>query len=197
MKKILFLFIFLLSAEFMFGQFNFGVKAGYNASVLSSNYDAVKSSFNSGFHVGVFARVGKRLYVQPEVYYALQTSMFSDEGSTWKEKVTIGSMDIPLLLGFKIIKSKPVNLRLMAGPVASFVVNRKIKELGDVTGPLQEADIHNLNWGIQAGAGLDILFLTLDVRYQVGLNNVIKEVQTKAWNSKNNIWVVSLGFKII
>jgi hypothetical protein len=110
-------------------------------------------------------------------------------------------MDIPILAGFKFLKSKLFNVRIMAGPVASFVVNKKITEKGSVTGPLTTSSINTANWYIQAGAGVDLWFLSLDVRYQIPLNQTIKGVVDSkgvTWNfdSKNQVWIVSLGFKI-
>jgi hypothetical protein len=197
MKKIFLLLVFLLSADIMFGQFDFGLKLGYNASKLSTNLDSVTSSFGSGFHVGAFARIGKKFYLQPEGYYSMQTNKFKGDSTNWAQNVTIGSMDIPLLVGFKALDAKVVKIRIMAGPVASFVVNRKVKDLEDVTGPLTEADINNVNWMLQAGAGLDALFLTFDIRYQVGLNSVIQDVQTTTWDTKGSAWVISLGIKLL
>jgi hypothetical protein len=197
MKKPVLLAVLLLSAQIMFGQFDFGLKAGYNATKLSADPDTVQSSLGSGFHVGAFARIGKKFYVQPEAYYTLQTSKVEGTETAWSQKLVIGSVDIPVLVGFKFLNSKAVKLRILAGPVASFVINRNVKEIGDVAGPVREPDINNVNWGLQAGAGLDALFLTFDIRYQVGLNNMIKEVQTATWNSKNSGWVISLGFKLL
>lgn len=197
MKKLFLLFVFLLSADIMFAQFDFGLKVGYNATKLSTNLDTVTSSFGSGFHAGAFARIGKKFYLQPECYYSFQTDKFTGDSTSWAQNVTIGSLDIPLLVGFKVLDAKVAKLRVMAGPVASFVVNRKVKDLNDITGPLTEADINNVNWLIQVGAGLDVLFLALDVRYQIGLNSVIQDVQTTTWDTKGSAWVISLGFKLL
>jgi hypothetical protein len=38
---------------------------------------------------------------------------------------------------------------------------------------------------------------TLDIRYQMGLNEVIQEVEGFSFNSKNNMFAVSLGWKIL
>jgi hypothetical protein len=197
MKKIFLLLVFLLSADLMFGQFDFGLKLGYNASKLSTSLDSVSSSFGSGFHVGAFARIGKKFFLQPEGYYNFQTDKFTGDSTNWAQNVTIGSMDIPVLVGFKFLDAKVAKLRVVAGPVASFVVNRKVKDVNDITGPLKEADINNVNWYLQVGAGLDVLFLALDVRYQVGLNSVIQQVQTTTWDTKGSSWVISLGFKLL
>jgi hypothetical protein len=207
MKKILLIFtILFFSASVSFGQFNFGIKVGYNASKLHTSFDSIKSSFNSGFHFGAFFRIGlgKKVYIQPEAYYTLQGGIFENSlqnaVDNWKQKVTVGTLDVPVLVGFKIINLKVVNWRIMAGPMVSFVVNSSVKDLS-LTGPIENSDINKLNWYVQAGTGLDVLFLTLDVRYQAGLNQMIKSAQGTtglpySLNATNSMWVVSLGFKL-
>jgi len=199
MKKAFLILAFVLSSALIFGQFSFGPKIGYNASKLSTNIDTVKSGFRSGFQFGAFVRIGKRVYLQPEVYYTTQGGVFESnvDSSDWKQKVKLGSLDVPLLVGFKIINGDKVNLRILAGPVASFIVNKKVENVNDILGPIENADINSVNWAIQAGAGVDLLFLSLDIRYQIGLNNVIKNIGNASVNSKNSVWVVSLGFKIL
>jgi hypothetical protein len=211
MKKIILLFaILLFSAGVTFGQFSWGLKIGYNASKLHTSLDSIKSSFNSGFQFGAFVRIGKKVYLQPELYYTLQGGIFQNNVSNtynnWKQNVTIGTLDIPVLVGFKIINLDVVNLRIMAGPMASFVVNSKIRDVS-LTGPITRSDINSANWYVQVGTGVDFLFMTLDLRYQIGLNQMIKTAQSenssgsavgKAYdlNATNNMWVVSLGFKL-
>jgi hypothetical protein len=211
MKKIFLLIaVLLFSASVTFGQFTFGVKVGYNASKLHTGLDSIKSSFNSGFHFGAFFRFGKKVYIQPEAYYTFQGGVFQNNVTNtfnnWKQNVTVGTLDIPVLIGFKLINVKVVNWRVMVGPMASFVVNSKIKDVS-LTGPIKSSDINKMNWYLQAGTGIDVLFLTLDVRYQVGLNQMLKTAQFEnsngsttgkpyALNATNNMWVVSLGFKL-
>jgi hypothetical protein len=205
-KVILILAISLLSAGMSFGQFSFGLKIGYNASKLHTSLDSIKSSFNSGFHFGAFVRVGKKVYLQPEFYYTLQGGVFENNVTNtynnWKQNVTVGTLDIPVLVGFKLINVKVVNWRIMAGPMVSFVVNSKIRDVS-LTGPIKTSDINSTNWYVQVGTGVDVLFLTLDLRYQIGLNQMIKTAESTVsggkeytLNATNNMWVVSLGFKL-
>jgi hypothetical protein len=196
MKKLLLFILIFLSAQVMYGKFHLGIKVGYNASKISTNIDTVKNGFKSGFQIGAFARIGNRLYVQPEIYYTTQGGVFTSNVSNWKQNVKIGSIDIPVLLGFQIIKGDFVNLRILAGPTASFVVNKSIAEGGTSTQQVTSGDLRSVNWGLQAGAGVDVWMFTLDVRYQLGLNQLVKEVQNWSFDSKNNVWVISLGFKI-
>jgi len=200
MKKILlFLFIVLLSSELSYGQFALGIKVGYNGNKLTTNLDSIKDQFNSGFHIGAWTRIGKRFYVAPEVLYTFSGGVFTKEGNLsttgWKQKITVGSLDIPVMLGFKIIHSKAITWRIEVGPEASFIVNKKISEEG-TNPPIQLSDINTANWYILAGTGIDVLFLSFDVRYQYGLSKLIKNVGNYSFDTQNNQLLVSLGFKI-
>jgi len=197
MRKYFLFFIFFLSTTIVFGEFTVGIKVGYNASKLSTSIDSITSNFKSGFQAGIFVRVGKRFYLQPELYYTTQGGVFTSNLNNWKQNIKLGSLDVPVLVGFKFINNDNLNLRILAGPVASFIVNKTIAEAGGIDGPITDADINSVNWYIQAGAGVDLWKFTLDVRYQIGLNQLIKEVQNVNFNSHNNVWVVSLGFKIL
>jgi hypothetical protein len=201
MKKVIVLLLVFLPAIFTtektFAQFDLGIKVGFNASKLSANMDTIKTGFKSGFQIGAFARIGKKLYLQPEIYYTTQGGVFSSNKLNWKQNIKIGSLDVPVLVGYKLFNTDLVNVRIMAGPEASFVVNKSIENGGTDPAPLTSGDFSSVNWSIQAGAGVDVWKLTLDVRYQVGLNNLVKEVQAYKFDSKNNVWVISLGFKIL
>jgi hypothetical protein len=134
-------------------------------------------------------------------------AVFSDEGnvttSGWKQKIKIGSVDVPVMVGFKIIHSDFITWRIELGPQASFVVNQKIEDVNSVTGPIKDASLSSVNWYVLGGTGIDILFLKLDIKYQYGLNQLVKDVETtggtttSSFDSKNQMFVVSLGFKIL
>jgi hypothetical protein len=201
MKKVfLLLAVAFFATTATFGQFALGVKIGYNANKLSTDLDNIKSQFNSGFHVGVWTHIGKRFYVAPELLYSMSGAVFTEEGNVstdnWKQKITIGSVDIPVMLGFKIIHSDMITWRIELGPEVSFVVNKTIKEENSVTGPITEADINTANWFVKAGTGIDVLFLAFDIRYKYGLNQMIQDVQTWSFDTQNSMFQISLGFKI-
>jgi hypothetical protein len=207
MKKSVFVLIIFVAALFatekVSAQFVLGIKLGYTGSKLNTNIDSIKSSLASGFHLGAFARIGKRVYLQPEFYYNLSGASFEDVATgDWKQNITVGSLDIPVLVGFDIIKSKIFKWRIMAGPEVSFLVNSKVKDVGSITGPIKTSDMNTTGWFIQAGTGIDVLIFTLDVRYQAGLNSLINDVTANDGtvypvNSQANMFVVSLGIKIL
>ncbi len=200
MKKILLIFaIALFATQMSYGQFALGVKVGYNASKLSTNVDTIKSQFNSGFHVGVWTHIGKRLYFAPELLYTMSGTVFTSSGKLavdqWKQKVTVGSLDVPLLLGFKIIHSSVITWRIEVGPEVSFVTNTKVKDV-EGTGAITGSNVNTTNWYVLGGTGIDVLFLTFDIRYQYGLNQFVKDVQNSGLKSTNSMFLISVGFRI-
>ena len=67
--------------------------------------------------------------------------------------------------------------------------------------PIKESSLSSMAWYVLGGTGIDMLFLKLDIRYQYGLNQLIKDVETSgtssaSFDTKNQMFVVSLGFKI-
>jgi hypothetical protein len=201
MKKIfLFLIVLFFASELSYGQFALGVRLGYTASKLTTNIDSIKSEFNNGFHAGIWARFGKRFYLSPEFLYNMSGSVFSSEGnlttSGYKQKIKIGSIDIPVLVGLKIIHSNVITWRVEVGPEISLAVNKKVGDVEGVTAGITEDDINNATWYVVGGTGVDVLFLRLDLRYQYGLNALISDVQNSSLSSTNSLFLVSVGFKI-
>jgi hypothetical protein len=198
MKKLIILFIVLFAALDNNAQFTFGPKIGYNTSKLSTDLDSISESIKSNFQIGAFARFGKKLYLQPEIFYATSGGTLKREGTTLKEDVKINNLSIPVLVGFKIINAKVINLRVMAGPVANFILGTKVTADELVTDPLQDSDFKKASWGMDLGAGVDVFFLTLDVRYEWGLNNIYNVPDGGTDQTlKSNLFIVSLGFKLL
>ncbi|MDX9906558.1 MAG: porin family protein [Bacteroidales bacterium] len=198
MKKIIVILFLLFIAAENYGQFTFGPKIGYNAAKLSTDFDTIKESVKSTFQIGAFARLGKKLYVQPELYYATSGGSFKIEGTTLKQDIRMNNICVPVLVGYKVINAKVINLRVMAGPVATFIINKKVTTNDLIQYPLQKSDLKNIAWGLDLGAGADIFFLSLDIRYEIGLNNIYIIPENATDNKiKSNLFIVSLGFKLI
>jgi len=195
MKKLIILLILLFTAIDNFGQFSLGPKIGYTTSKLSTDLDSIQESFKSNFQIGVFFRFGKKLYIQPEIYYATSGGTLKIEGTDLKETIKMKNLGIPVLVGFKLINAKVVNLRIMAGPAANFILDKTVEFDDLIEHPIQDSDLKNVAWGMDVGAGVDVFFLTLDIRYEFGLNNIYSGADSQ--KIKSNLFVVSLGFKIL
>jgi len=196
MKKIILLScLFLLTSIGVFAQmpsFNLGLKVGANYSQLKTKSDLTDHNSILGYQVGVWARIGGAgMYFQPELYLGSKGNEFvQTNGSTGKVQFT--TLDVPLLLGTKIGPSK-LNVHFMAGPVISFLVNKDTNFGSAYTNVADYNNYKDQTLGIQAGAGLDIGGISLDLRYEAGLTNIS---QSPKYEQKQNLWHLSLGFKL-
>ncbi len=216
MKKSVFIAVLLLMVSSAFAQLNFGIKAGYNSSLTFNNISDVQSGtytlknvgaeLNNGFHVGVFSRIGTKMYIQPEVLYSLQNKNYqitmqdvTNKEITVDKLVSFSTVDIPLLLGYKLLDLKVANLRVFAGPKLRLNAGSEVSfpSLTDGSGIDKEkliGEFKNSQIGLEAGAGIDVLMFTLDCRF-----NLINDVYQATWQTKpdlNSNFVISLGWKL-
>jgi hypothetical protein len=203
MKKITFIFILFMASGFAFGQFSIGPKIGFNTSKLTTDLDQIESDVANNFNFGVFVRLGTKIYLQPEINWLTSGGVYKkpeiDDVKPIKQEVTMKSIEIPVIVGWRIINLGVGNIRVLAGPSASIVTDKTVStsDPDNFINPIKESDIEDMLWGFNIGAGADILMFTLDIRYQMGLNEVIQEVEGFSFNSKNNMFAVSLGWKIL
>ena len=196
-KSILFGMMLMLAGSATFAQlpsFNLGLKGGINFAKLDANF--AKPENRLGYQAGAWARVGLLGFIiQPEAYLAGKGGEFnaddSNGGVEASGKVRFTTLDVPVLLGTKVGLG-PLGVRFMAGPVVSFVLDKNLS--GNTVLEAYDKDKYkDQNWGAQFGAGVDIANITLDLRYEAGLSNVSSDDTFK----KQNLWQLSLGFKIL
>ena len=200
---------------------NIGIRGGLTVSSLnttnaSANFD---SENRLGYQGGVFARINLgKFYIQPELIYNHRSTKLEYEIEPLIDlekqavgvhsEIKIGTFDIPVLLGFKIIKTKLLNVRVFVGPEISFETNKNItydyttsdgEEFEGQEGEISLDDFNKTTWYMQAGAGVDVLMFTFDIRYEKGLSDLFEgEVGDMGTiNLKNNVWVFTLGLKFL
>lgn len=205
MKKSILIFSFILIVSSVFSQFSFGPKIGYNSAKLSLDRSDINSELKNNFQFGVFVRIGTKIYLQTEVNWVSQGSIFKTPEASifdaFEQEVKLSTIQVPLMLGAKVIDLKLFNLRVFGGPTASFISKVKIdNKLATGIEPISEADIEDIIWSFQVGAGFDVVKLTLDIRYNFGINNVMKTVQIDGgpveFSSKTNGFNVTVGWKM-
>lgn len=191
MKKYLLSAALLLAISFSTqAQFSLGIKGGVNYSSINS--DNLKSSTVAGYQAGLFARVGGAVYLQPEVYLSSSGGEFTSNDNTYTGNVKFTNLNVPVLVGLKF-GPKNLNLRLMAGPeyISRLSQNDNLSaNFNNAYNNFGNAYKSNM-LGYQAGAGVDLGPLTVDLRYQGDFDNY-----NSAYNQKQNLWALSVGFKL-
>lgn len=197
----------LVFSTFAIGPFTIGLKAGINSSKITTDnfsatgytYNDFKSDAKSGFNFGAFARLGTKVYLQPELLYCIKKGQ-STSGAA-NQKLDLKTIQVPVLLGFKLIDLKLASIRAFTGPAMSIVMNNSSITYSGVTAGLYDTkNFKNNIWDWQLGAGVDVGMITFDVRYAWGLSN-LSDVNTNTTNigftNKGNTLSFSLGFKFI
>lgn len=174
--------------------FTFGPKAGASFSTFRSSQEQIENEIRNSMHFGVFARLGDRVYLQPELNFMNRVGELSYSGPEGGSKsIHIKTIDVPVLLGARILEAGIMNVRIFTGPSASLAVNKDVTA-ANWSGAVNEEDIRTANWAIQAGAGIDFLVFTLDLRYEAGMSNFSQKDEISL---KNNMFLISLGWKIL
>lgn len=203
-RKYFVILIFSLSAIAVFSQdVVLGIKAGYNSSLgFNENWESnsqpysMKNDLANGFNVGLMSRFGKRVYGQVEVLYNRNYTSFSINDAQEKNKVLLQSLDVPVLVGVKIIDKRNFNWRLMVGPNFSFDLKSKTDcEKTSLSFTSRKSLI-----GLDCGMGFDVWFLAIDLRYKLMQNRFAYQIQSGSENitinkSPINNFEVSVAWK--
>ena len=201
MRKIAFTLVALLaiSVAAQAQVFQAGVKGGLSSSnvklkeLQNDPLQYTEAENVTGYHVGAFARLQvSGVILQPEFILSssggkVEVTDNSTSTNVHVEKFRFNRMDVPLLLGYNFFKIA----RVQAGPVVSALISAK-QEGDDIKDYFDKSD-----WGYQAGIGLDIGNLTLDLRYE-RINRKYTNTALQSGGKVNNEqFIASLGFKLI
>jgi hypothetical protein len=159
----------------------FGVKAGVSFSTLKTGLNAITDkSGKTGFNAGVFARIGKDLYFQPELNYVSFGDNYKFNNTAFQAKFR--QLNLPLMVGYKIVNTDELIFRVSAGPDLYYNLKKPIAPAGFKYSDLTAGGVVN--------AGVDIGSLTFDARYSLGLSKFNKDL-----GQKSNIFSLGVGFK--
>ena len=196
MKTIIISSVFALMSLSLVAQpiFDLGIKAGIHNSKVTFSVNEIDQESVAKAHIGAYSRIGwSRVYLQPEVYFSSKGGELFDEGDFLDKATTFdfNNIDVPLLFGIKVLKGDKANLRIMGGPVFSFVTS------GEVDGDerIDSDYFRDHYFGYQYGLGVDLWRFFVDFRVEEGTNNLYQH-PTLDLDGKNRTFMVTAGLKI-
>jgi hypothetical protein len=188
-KSLMTILLVVLAVATFAGTFDLGVKVGYNTAKLSTDMSTFSADPQGGYNFGAFGRFGGKIYFQPEFLYVVNTGGFTLGATT--DAVKMKSIQVPLLLGLKVLDLKVAKLHAFTGPAISF-------SSGYESDKNLTYNIKNSTWDYQLGAGIDVLIFTFDLRYSWGLTDKLDTSSLSSnFTSKVSGWSVSLGIKLL
>ncbi|WP_185286201.1 porin family protein [Chryseobacterium indologenes] len=157
--------------------FHIGVKGGTSFTKTSTESSLLEGKYGFGYQAGVMTRmdIGK-LYVQGEALFnKRKTSYDIKDGSN--AKLTWNAIDIPVVVGYKIVNTDDFNFRVFAGGAYSYAFNNKISTSHAIQEGFIKFDKSNI--GITGGVGVDYKNFTVDLKYETGLSSISKDFKSK------------------
>jgi hypothetical protein len=196
MKKNL-LFTLILAFAFTAGYAQLDLKpcvgltvAKFDSHPVLNTDDTLHTNGKIGYQVGASLAIGRKLYVEPGVFY---TKLNQDMSPTNIEKsdfnYSAGFVRIPVNFGFQFIGSTTsfAGLKIFLGP--SLLIPVGIKE-NDYT--IAKENVTSPQFDIAAGAGINVWFIFLDISYGWGLTPQFVDDPIEA---KMQSLYVNMGFR--
>lgn len=157
--SVLVLTVFCFSAYAQSGS-GFGIKGGLNYNTNGDYFASIEDNAqnpdrNVGYHIGVFGKLGNKVFFRPELVYTATKNKYDSDDFNMKK------LDLPLLVGIKVIG--PVNV--FGGPSLQYILD---SEFGDI----DVSNIDNdLTVGLNFGIGVNLNKLGIDLRYERGFSD--------------------------
>ena len=138
----------------------FGIKGGLNYSANGDYFESIGDNAKSpnrniGYHVGVFGKIGDKLYFKPELVYTATKSDY--ESNDFKIK----KIDAPLLVGLKVLG--PVSV--FGGPSLQYILDTEFDGI-NISNVADEFTV-----GLNFGIGLNLNKVGIDLRYERGFKD--------------------------
>ena len=161
-----------------------GLKAGLNMASVT-NSDGGKAIAN--FHAGAFATIwiSDKFSIQPEAMYSGQG--VKGDGLTFH----LNYINIPVMAQYHINREFAVE----AGPQIGFLIKAEITD-GDNSADVKDA-FNTTDFGFNFGASYAVSDeVTIGIRYNAGISDLIKEVDPGVQNSQNSVFQIGVAFKL-
>jgi len=169
------------------GKSTFIIYAGPNVSTLRVESEELNKESKTGYHIGLSWRKAGFFYTQLGVrynspVYSVFPATASDSGD---HKFSVSDIDFPITAGLNFLSGRILGLRGFLGVTPAFNIG-----VGDNDYDINKDNINTFVFYGQAGIGVDVLFLSIDLGYNYGFSDMIKDV-----NSKPGQGFLNIGFK--
>ena len=166
-----------------------------NISSTAVNAYNEKGKNNTGFNVGLSLKISTptAFFVMPELYYTNFNNEFTDDNKAVTLEAKSQRIDLPVLLGYKIVGDK---LGIFAGPVASYNLSTD-NQFEDFTENVK----NEFTVGYQFGAQIQLSKLIVNARYEGAFsedertfieNNSSYVVR---YDNRPSLFIVGLGYQ--
>jgi len=149
-----------------YGQVELKGFGGLNFANLSSPPDGATIDASTGYQFGGGVLIGDKFYAEPGIQFVRHVRAVSADVEEFNLKINY--VKVPVYAGYHLLghESGPLALRIFGGPAVA--IAGKISEGEE---QISKDDLNNANWLIDAGVGVDILFLFVEFNYEYAFND--------------------------
>lgn len=183
MKKALVLPVLLALSGVLHAQLQINPQLGMVFTDLTDDQPGVESKAAIGFQLGADLRIGGRFYFQPGAHLGRSATTvkyaFTDT-TVIEDDLIRTTAKLKALVGFNLIHRSAFKLRLNAGPTYDVLLSVDNK---DDKIAFNRDDYNAGSFNMDAGAGIDLLMMSVETGISYGLSNAYKdagELQAKA-----------------
>lgn len=149
-----------------------------------------EASGKAGFLAGLSMAFGKKIYFEPGLQYVKKSSEITTTATTpnWDPNTSLSGFRVPVAVGINLLGSEKTtfSLRGFGGASAFFIT--------DVSDNINDDNINKTNFGVFAGAGLDIWKVFVDLSYEWSLTNIQEDVSAVEVGKTNSLFL-NAGFR--
>lgn len=187
-KYYLLIALFLSIGAVAHGQFEIKGLIGTNFTSLDNPPDGFAYAAKAGYQFGAGVLIGDKFYVEPGLQFVRRSKSITED--TEEIDFSMNYVKIPVYAGYHLLghESGPVALRIFAGPAVS--IPGKIKKGDD---QITKEDVNNALFALDAGVGLDILFLFVELNYEHSFSKFWTE---DTHESKQKGFLINAGIHI-
>ena len=206
MKKLFFILLVSLFIQNCCSAQRFGIKYAWSKPAFKfDNFKQDKTQLYQGSQIGIYARSDSRIYLQPEVYYQKKDGLFENvpgminyipANGIYKQSVTLHTINIPLVVGVNVVKHKKFTLHGFGGVQACVVIGNSISSDYNFT-PITKSNIENISVKYFYGGGIDLFFLSFDVRYYIDGTDPISSAADISFPTLKNYYTFNIGLKLL
>ena len=177
-----------------------GVLVGLNVANVDFDVSDTSVSVNGDSRTGFVAGLSFNMPIQQmfsvevDALFAQKGTKFTatESGFTDTAKVNLNYVDVPVLAKINATGSAPVGVHLLAGPSFNF----KVSESFDPEDAADSDDsIEKMETALVFGGGVHMGGFRVDLRYGIGLSNIIKDSASDGFlTGKNKVFSILVGF---
>ncbi|MBR9998284.1 MAG: PorT family protein [Cyclobacteriaceae bacterium] len=211
MKKYLLIIAAVISVHTAHAQFfQLGLKGGISSSKTQVNeaFSINNATINYttgdavlGWHIGLYSRIKiSGFFIQPEVLFSSTGGHIEITGEDINipaiGEIDLNKLDVPVMFGFYLGNS----FRIFAGPTFSYLISEDINGLELY--PDVKQNYHDATIGYQAGLGIDVSRVTLELKYEGSLSALGESVtlpfinETFSTDMRNPQFIASIGLRL-